>query len=251
MEYIDENEIMIIRRRLAMANIGNQDFGAERPLDPNVLGSAVARQTAGLGSYLKYTTPSEVAATLFYGIALNHAFENGNKRTALVAMLVSLQRNRTLLTETTEDELYDMATSVADHKFEIGPPGERTSDAEVAGIANWLTARTRRRTLGDRSTLFLELKAQLEAQGCEFGAPDRNYIKVYRETKDGRLSVKTGYPKANFEVGIKEIKRIRKYLLLDELHGIDSSAFYDDDVEAVVDRFVNTYRQVLDRLALT
>lgn len=98
---------------------------------------------------------------------------------------------------------------------------------------------------------FREFQAQLEAQGCVFHAPLKNFIKVRRETPAGRLTVKTGYPRANFNVDVREVKRVRRILKLDEGHGYDSGAFYEDDLEAVVDSFVNTYRQLLDRLALT
>lgn len=242
---------MTIRRRLATGEIAALDFGATDPLRPNALASAVARQTAGMGSFKKYTTVPQVGATLFYGLALNHPFENGNKRTALVAMLVFLQQNRTLLVETIEDDLYDMATQVAAHEFMV-PEGEaRSSDTEVAGLAQWLEGRTRPLMRGDRAMKFQELRAQLEAQGCEFSAPDRNFIKVYRQTAEGKFSAKMGYPRANFNVGVQDVKRVRKQLRFDETHGIDSGAFYESDVVAVVDHFVNTYRQVLDRLALT
>nr|WP_197425786.1 type II toxin-antitoxin system death-on-curing family toxin [Microbacterium hominis] len=204
-----------------------------------------------MGSFKKYTSVPQVAATLFYGLALNHPFENGNKRTALVAMLVFLQQNRTLLVDTSEDDLYDMATQVAAHDFILPDGQERSSDSEVAGIADWLESRTRPLVRGDKSMMFQELRAQLESQGCEFAAPGRNYIKVYRQTREGRFSARLGYPRANFNVGVRDVKRVRRQLRFDELHGIDSGAFYDDDVEAVVDHFVNTYRQVLDRLALT
>ncbi|RWZ67708.1 type II toxin-antitoxin system death-on-curing family toxin [Labedella populi] len=251
MDYLDENELMTIRRRLATGELASLDFGATNPLRPNGLASALARQSAGLGSFRKYDTVPLVAATLFYGLVLNHPFENGNKRTALVAMLVFLQQNRTLLVGASENELYDMATGVAAHSFPLPPGVERDADSEVASIGAWLARRTRALERGDKTMQFKEFRAQLESQGCSFGAPAGNYIKVYRQTADGELSAKMGYPKANFSVGVQDVKRVRGLLKLDETHGFDSGAFYEDELDAVVDGFVNTYRQVLDRLALT
>ncbi|MDP5228546.1 MULTISPECIES: type II toxin-antitoxin system death-on-curing family toxin [Arthrobacter] len=250
MEYLDDEDVLLIRKRLATSGLAGLDFGAERPLRPSLLASAVSRQTVGMGARKKYTTVAEVAATLFYGMALNHPFENGNKRTALVSMLVVLQKNRTLLIGTSEDELYEMATSVADHSFYIPPGQNRNSDSEVAGLANWLDGKTRDLTRGDRQMKFQELRAQLEEQGCEFGKPSRNFIKVYRDTPNGRFSAKMGYPRPQFPVAVKDVKRVRSLLKLDEVHGFDSDAFYSD-VEGVADEFINKYRQVLDRLALT
>lgn len=242
------DEVLTIRRRLASGELGTLDFGRTEPLQPNLMSSAVARQTVGWGAKEKYHSVASIAATLFYGLVLNHAFENGNKRTALVSLLVILERNKKLLIDVTEEDLYDLATRVADHRFNIPIGRERDPDSEVEGIATWLDLHTRSLVRGDRAMLFTELRIQLIEQGCEFDKHDQNYIKIQRETTEGRLTVRTGYPRANFTVGVGEVKRIRRSLRLDEQHGVDSGTFYDD-LEAVVDHFVNTHRQVLDRLA--
>lgn len=67
-----------------------------------------------------------------------------------------------------------------------------------------------------------------------------HFIKVYRQTSEGRFSAKLGYPRSNFNVGVQDVKCVRNQLRLVEIHGMDSGAFYEDDVEAVVDHFVNT-----------
>ena len=82
-----------------------EDFASTRdPISPPgvrsiaLLEPAVGRQHTGLGETLKYPRPIENAATLAYGICCHHAFHNGNKRTALVAMLVHLDRNKSATT---------------------------------------------------------------------------------------------------------------------------------------------------------
>src|SRR5262249_14431063 len=62
--------------------------------DPKLLESAVARQRVGFGPFLKYSDPFDNAATLTFGVCCNHAFHNGNKRTALVSMLAHLDANK-------------------------------------------------------------------------------------------------------------------------------------------------------------
>ena len=47
----------------------------------HLLESAIARQDAGFAGQLKYPTAVVNAATLGYGLCLNHPFHNGNKRT--------------------------------------------------------------------------------------------------------------------------------------------------------------------------
>lgn len=239
---LTEDEILAIRRRMAELAIASQGaFGATDPLHLDKLSSAVFRQNTGIGSTYKYNTVPEVAATLFYGIAMSHAFENGNKRTALVALLVFLDKNRVLLVNAGEDDLYELARQVAAHEIRVN--GARDADSEVSAIADWLKNHTRERVLGDSATEFVDLRSVLEELGCKFDKPDRNYIKIRRI---GRVA-KTGYPKANFTVPVQEVKRIRRVLQLDEIHGIDSAGFYDLDEK--VDGFVNTYRNLMKWLA--
>jgi death-on-curing protein len=224
--------------------IASQDaFGSPDPLYPDRLSMAVNRQNTSVGSIYKYNTTAEVGASLFFGIANSHAFENGNKRTALVTLLVFLDRNRTVLVGTTEDDLYELATQLVKHELPILPHRSRSADTEVVAVADWIEARCRPLTLGDRFLLFFELEEILTQLGCEFERPDRNFVKIRR----GKWMVKTGYPRANFDIAVNEIKRIRRALRLDEAHGTDSVGFYNLDGQ--VDRFVNHYRNLMRRLA--
>lgn len=249
MEYLSGLEVMTIRRRIARQMEG-VDFGHIEALRPDAMESAVARQWAGFGSTLKHRKVNEVGATLFYGLTMNHAFENGNKRTALVSLLVLLNRNKTLLVNTNEKELFEFARQVAGHEIELPAEVVRDADREVAAIASWLAPRTRQLQRGDKHVQFSVLKKQLEQQGCVFDKHKNNYIKVHRSTPEGNFSHRMGYPKSDFNVGFADVKRIRNHLHLDEPNGVDSAAFYDD-LEPVVDVFVNEHRQVLDWLAET
>lgn len=237
------DEVLQVRRRMADLEIATQDaFGSTDPLNPDKLASAVFRQETGGGGHFKYNTVAEVGATLFYGVAMSHSFENGNKRTALVSLLVFLDKNKTLLVDASEDDLYELARSVAAH--EIPVQGTRNADSEVAAIASWLRARTRNRVLGDSAMEYKELKGVLEELGCEFEKPEANFVKI----RNGSHMVKTGYPRANFEIAVNEIKRIRRSLCLDEIHGVDSAGFYA--LDSKVDEIVNEYRNLMKRLSL-
>src|SRR5690606_22586290 len=137
-------------------------FGATEPLSFDKLASAVFRQETGGGGQYKYNTIAENGATLFYGVAMSHAFENGNKRTALVSLLVYLDKNKTLLVDATEEDLYELARSVAAHDIGIKPGAPRNSDTEVQAIAGWIRAHTRQRVLGDSAMEFKDLRVLLE-----------------------------------------------------------------------------------------
>jgi death-on-curing family protein len=232
--------VLQIRRRIAATDLGSRDFGAVEPLSMNLVASAVARQDTGFEGRRKYERPHEVAATLFYGLATNHGFENGNKRTALVSCLVSLEMNERDLVNTGGDDLYQMATAVVDHRFPVKTNVQRSPDTEVQALASWIRSRTRKQRSGDHIMHFRDLKEVLEARGCSFELHADNFIKIRRGTE----SVKTGYPRENFTVPVQEIKRIRNRLGLDNLRSQD---FYD--LDASVDAFVAEHRDVLWRLA--
>lgn len=241
---LSEDEVLRIRRRLATVALARKStFGASEPIFPDRLSMAVQRQFTSNGQVYKYTRLPDVAATLFYGVAMSHAFENGNKRTAMMALFVLLDKNRHLLIDTSEDELYKFAADVADHKGKIPNNLKRDAEAEVIGAASWIRARIKPLLVGDRHMQFSELREHLTALGCTFDKPDGNFVKIHYSGH----SVATGRPKADFEIAVNEIKRIRKQLQLDPSHGIDASGFYD--VESRVSHFVEQHTELMKRLA--
>lgn len=56
----------------------------------HLLASALSRQTVSFAGRTKYTEPIDICATLFYGLVKDHAFNDGNKRTALLVLLSQL-----------------------------------------------------------------------------------------------------------------------------------------------------------------
>ena len=238
------DEVMTIRRRMATyTDMATKAFGQIEPLKPNNLETAVFRQHTGSGNEYKYNTIPDVGATVFYGIAMNHPFENANKRTALVSLLVFLDRNRCQLLGATDDDLYELARSMAAHEIPLREGRERNDDSEVEAVADFLREHTRAIVRGDESIRFKELCSLLEAQGCTIGKPKHNKVKIRLE---GR-SVNTGRHRPDFDVPVAELKRIRRALGLDERHGMDSASFYS--LEATVDGAVLNYRNLMSRLA--
>lgn len=71
----------------------------------DLLGSALGRQIVSFGGRKKYTDSIEICATLFYGLVKDHAFHDGNKRTALLTLLYQLT-------------LYGYIPSVSVNKYE-------------------------------------------------------------------------------------------------------------------------------------
>lgn len=237
-------DVLTIRRLLSSCELAERDsFGMIEPLNRGKLESAVARQMTGHGEIFKYDTVEAVGATLFYGIVMSHAFENGNKRTGLITLLIFLDQNRSMLVEVDEDELYQFTRSVAAHEIALPDGLERNSDSEVESITRWIEQHSRTKILGDRAIKFPELRVILEALGCTFESPKKNFIKIRRRP----YMTNIGYPRQDFELSIDTIKKIRKDLHLSEIDGVDSSGFYD--YAAGVTTFVNTHRNLLKRLA--
>jgi death-on-curing family protein len=238
------DEVMTIRRRMATyTDMATKAFGQVEPLKPNNLETAVFRQHTGSGKEYKYSTIPDVGATLFYGVAMNHPFENANKRTALVTLLVFLDRNRFQLVGADDDDLYELARSMAAHEIPLRPGRERNDDAEVEAVADFLREHTRAIVRGDESIRFKEMCSLLEAQGCTIAKPKDNKVKI----RLGSHSVKTGRHRVDFDVPVSELKRIRRGLGLDEQHGMDSAGFYS--LEETVDGAVLNYRNLMSRLA--
>lgn len=56
----------------------------------DLLSSAVSRQNCSFGGHRKYTDNFDICSTLFFGLVKDHAFHDGNKRTALLTLLNQL-----------------------------------------------------------------------------------------------------------------------------------------------------------------
>jgi death-on-curing family protein len=234
-----------------------------------LLESAVGRQHVGHGSTLKYPDPISNAATLVYGVCNDHPFHNGNKRTALVAMLAHLDKNRLCLYDTSQAELYQLMLAIADHSLgvRVDPrrpdkrPTRRESDEEVDAIKDWLGRRVGKLKRGEKPITFRHLRQTLARFGFEIENNDANSVDVVRRetvapslfrrkpsTRTTRIGT-IGYRNEGTEVSVKDLKRLRQMCKLTEGDGVDTDAFYSD--AAVVDAFINRYRTVLRRLART
>src|SRR6266849_8315843 len=179
---------------LTIHDILVRDFAASAdPISPSgvrsrdLLESAVGRQETSLGDVLKYPQPLANAATLTYGLCCDHPFLNGNKRTALVAMLVHLDCNQLTLYRTSQGELYDLMLSIADHQL-VSKHGRRMKtgharvnpDREVEELTRWLKERADRIRRGEKIITYRELRQILKDFGYYLEHPQGNSIDVVR-----------------------------------------------------------------------
>ncbi len=242
-----------------------KDFAAaEDPISPagikfpDLLASAFERPQTSYAGSLKYQTLSMCAAALTHSLIHNHPFHNGNKRTALVALLTLLDRNDTVLSAT-EEELYRFLLQVAAHGL---LPSDRLyeqyADREVMEIARWIGQRTRVIQRGERTVQWRTLNKILRDLGCEVTQHRGDKLRInrrvvmrpggwFRPAKERMLTTYYTNTGDGREVPKVQLKRLRQELELDEIHNIDSEQFYT--LRREPDSFIAEYSRLLRRLA--
>ncbi len=222
-----------------------------------LLESAAGRPSTGYGDQRKYPTVESAAAALLHSLVQNHPFHNGNKRTALVATLVLLDRHNLLL-ESSQEELFRFMIRVAAHDLlASGFRYDQVADREVGQIAEWIFTRTRHIRREERAITWRELSRKLRSHGCDV-SQYRGEKWVIRRKVQGRKRLLGGYKTELLEtyflntgdgreVPKAMVRRIRQDLYLDPDHGVDAEVFYGDMKGA--DFFIVEYSQLLRRLA--
>lgn len=246
-----------------------EDFaGSADPVSPagvrdgTLLASAVTRPVTSLGGERKYQTVELASAALMHSLVHNHAFFNGNKRTALVSMLTMLDRNGVVVTSN-QDEIFKWTVRVAQHRIADNSLLGDRSDIEVAAMAEWICSNSRLLDKGEKVLSWHFLRRRLNAMGCSVEPTgnrggslrlsrtaqvrERNFLGVSR-TVERTLSIQVSFDGDGRDVSKKDIRAIRRELHLDDEHGIDSAIFYGTD-STPPDQFIAEYRKTLVRLA--
>ena len=253
--YLEEEDIIAIHQALVKDFANDEDPIAPPGVkEPGLIGSAVNRPRTSFGDDLKYPTIEMAAAALLHSVVHNHCFFNGNKRTALVAMLTFLDDNSFIAT-CDEKELFRFTLKLAGHNLVPRHYGN-LPDREVLVAAQWIRAHSRAVEKGERPIPWLRLKRILNGYGCEFSTPSRgnrlnitrtvDVQKRRRRRQQRTLHIQVQYSGEGQEVARNTIRDIRRELELDEEHQIDSAAFYE--AKALPDDFVKTYAKTLKRL---
>jgi death-on-curing family protein len=255
--FLSEQDLLDIHHALVA------DFrDADDPIEPagprnrNILASAVSRPQTSLGDMMKYPTVEMAGAALFHSLVHNHPFHNGNKRTALVSLLVFLDENGLLLT-CHEDLVFKTVLQIAQHSFVEGPRQE-LPDREVLALAKWIKEHSRLIEKGDRAITWRKLQQILTRYGCRFQVAgsnvtirrtvDRRYKYLPFISKSRDLHSHTHVSGGGRDITQHAVSKIRRELQLDDDSGIDSKAFYEDEEISASD-FIARYRKTLRRLA--
>lgn len=252
--YLTKEEIFRIYREL-VADFASEDDPIEPAglRDESLLDAAISHPKTSYEGRIKYPTIESAAAALMYSLSQNHAFFNGNKRTAMVAMLVFLDRHNICTTsDCTEDDLFKVSLQVADHKLveEI----YLYPDAEIYELAKWIHARSKVMNKEERSITVKKFKQILKHFDCYFldnGKVRRvikpKYFFKLTKTLESTQAIANNIPEGN-DLNLRLIKSIRKDLELTSEHGIDSDVFYTKG-DFVTSDFINKYRNLLKRLS--
>ena len=110
-EFLSEEEIIRIHDRLAEESDDNEDFGFIDVTGDLFRGSVNSIFGSFFGQDV-YPSVSEKACRLAFNIITAHCFKNVNKRTGLMAMILTFEMNG-LKINLTEDELFEAITEIA------------------------------------------------------------------------------------------------------------------------------------------
>lgn len=226
--------------------------------DLGLLESAASRPLTSLAGVSKYPTIEMGSAALVHAIVHDHPFHNGNKRTALVSMLVFLDMNGMVLT-CDQDELFKLVLQLAQHALAAGPRHE-LPDREVLAVTEWLRTRVRWVEKGDRAITWRRLRRILTDLECDCSdTAGGNRIMVSRKVvrrktgmfgRDRTITLTSSITNVadGREIDRNSMNRLRRELEVDEEHGIDTGAFYDD-APVSPSEFIKKYQKTLRRLA--
>lgn len=107
--YLTENQVINLNKRLILKYSSKEIIGVK---DKALLDSSLNRPKQSVFGNDAYKTIYDKATALFHSLIKNHVFHNGNKRTALIVLVVFLQINEirfNMLQEQAEDFVVDIA----------------------------------------------------------------------------------------------------------------------------------------------
>jgi death-on-curing family protein len=247
--------------------------GGVGPRSLDLLHSAVSRQFTGYGGTRKWKGLYENCATLMFGLIMNHPFHDANKRTALLATLSLLHRNRRIIT-LQQKKLDSLVISIAGNTLQTyferdkryqkklqQLSGTAVADGIVYVIADFLQRNTRSRDNSARSVTYSELNMVLRGHGFELRSPNGNYINIVRvePARPARfLGIgarpereiflgQIGFPGWKDQVSKSALKTVREKTRLTAQNGCDTQVLFED--AEPLSSLISEYAEPLKRLA--
>lgn len=225
----------------------------------DMLASAVNRQYVEFSGERKWSDPFHLMATLVYGLTKDHAFHDGNKRTALLSLLLCLNLNKRELTVSKSllEQLMVRIASNGLNEYKDFKKFTDTEDPEVNFIAQKIRNWTRARNTRLYTITFAELNTNLSKFHIYLADPSGNTINVYKDVEkkyffSSKVSVKRkricqiGFPGWKKQIGDFALKKLLSAVELDAQHGCDSDVFFNGAVPTY--ELLEEYRRPLERL---
>lgn len=248
--YLTPSDVLKIHEELT-SDFADQDD----PISPSglkdkaLMESALFHPQTSFDGKYKYPTVESAAAALMYAISNNHAFHNGNKRTAIVALLVFLDRHHIVLT-CDEDALFRISIKLADHK--MVEEDHQSGDAEIFALMNWINENSKLVKKGERPITLTKLRRRLAQFGCRIldnGRVERVIKRKYLPDKKliSKVALSDGISGGS-EIDKGLVRSMRDDLMLTAENGIDSEVFYED-AEFSSSEFIVKYKGLLKRLS--
>ena len=205
----------------------------------DMLASAVSRQYVEFAGERKWNDQFHLMATLVYGLTKDHAFHDGNKRTALLSLLLGLNINKREL-KVSKSFLEQLMVRIASNglnEYKDFKKFINTDDPEVNFIAQKIRNWTRARNTRLYTITYAELNTNLSKFGIYLDNPSGNTINVYKDVKkksffSSKESVirkricSIGFPGWKKQIGDFELKKLLATVELDAQHGCDSDVFF-------------------------
>ena len=245
-----------------------EGIGGFGPKDMNMLVSAIGRQHVSFGGKEKWPTVHEKAATLLFGMIMNHPFHDANKRTAFLSTVHYLYVHG-FQTTVTEKEFEDMTVLVASRgldKFRrfVKMKNDKVGDPEVRFLAHYLRKITRKIDKKQYIISYKDLERILKRYEVFLQNPKNNSIDVMRwenvtrktgvlrkrvTSKEIRKVCSLGFPGWSKQVKQGRLAHIRKELGLTSKDGIDSQSFYNDvdDMSGLLTKYQGALRRLATR----
>ncbi|WP_455250380.1 type II toxin-antitoxin system death-on-curing family toxin [Porphyromonas sp.] len=236
----------------------------------NLLASAVARQEVAFGGCKKWANEFEIMATLLYGLVKNHAFEDGNKRTALLSLLLSLN-NRGYKVCRPISDLENLIVRIAANDlqqygdYKMKEAAECEDDYKIRFIAARIKRSAKKKSSQIGQLKYREFDNRLREFGVYLDSQKKGSIKVYKKVQvekkqsrfralfsdkkvqEGKICLCTipfrGWTKP---VALGTIKEVLTKAGLTEEQGIDSGVFFHHDQPEY--DLIKEYRDPLVRL---
>jgi death-on-curing family protein len=231
--------------------------------DPKLLESAVYRQVSSYGGKDKWNDLFDLVATTLFGIVKNHAFYDGNKRTALLSSLYQLYENG-FCPSVDQTQFEELVVQIAENNLSKYSRYKdllknKESDPEVKFISKWLRDNTRRIDKRTYEITYRELKQILSKFNFEIENIGQNKADIIQKVKvkkgflfkkESEETVKIGtigFHSWGSKVPHGTVKQARRLTKLTHDDGYDSAAFFKgvDPMQ----QLIAGYREPLIRLA--